>query len=305
MNAFDVQPRSDDILRINRPDRQIGIFAQQEFAWGKHWELSVGGRFDWSWLKSSSFSPRAAVIYKPTPKTDLKLVYSRGFRNPSSYDMFWSDNGLSTLPNPSLQPETSTTYEFDFDQEITKRVRVGASAYYYRFSNLIEQIYSPEGLAQYVNADGVRAAGTSFELQCRLPASIDLVSSIEFQRAVFSSGSVLPNSPGQVGKLRISVPLMHDRLRLGAGLQALGQRTTYAGVTLPWVILPELAVSTKPLPGGLQITAGIKNLSNSFYREPVGLTAAVDSMIGTGRTFYVNLNWHTGAKPESVPSGKR
>ena len=71
------------------------------------------------------------------------------------------------------------------------------------------------------------------------------------------------------------------------------------------MILPELVVSTRPLAGGIQFSAGIKNLSNSYYRDPVGLTATVDSMIGAGRTFYLNVNWHTGAKPESVPSGKR
>ena len=304
-NAFDIEPSPQVFLRINRLDRYAGVFAQQEWAWGKHWDLNLGVRLDWSWLKRSSVSPRAAVIYKPAPKTDLKLLFSRGFRNPSSYDMFWNDEGLTTLANPSLHPETSDTYEFDFDREVTSRVRIGASAYHYRVNDLIEQIYTADGLTQYVNADRVRAAGVSFELQCRLPAAIDLASSIEFQRSVFDSGAVLTNSPGQVGKLRLSVPLWRDRLRLGAGLQALGQRTTYDGVTLPWVILPEVVASTKSLPGGLQFTAGIKNLSNSFYRDPSGLTPTVDSMIGTGRTFFVNVAWHSAPEPDSPPSGKQ
>ena len=304
-NAFDVEPQPDEILLVDRRDRYAGIFAQQEWSWGKHWEVKVGARYDRSWLKRSAVSPRAAVIYKPAPKTDLKLLFSRGFRNPSSYDMFWTDNGISELANPSLRPETSDTYEFDFDREVTSRVRIGASAYHYRVSNLIEQIYTDGGLLQYVNADRVRTAGASFELQCRLPAAIDLSSSIEFQRSVFGTGAVLPNSPGQVGKLRLSVPLWRDRLRLSAGLQALGQRTTYAGATLPWVILPEVVASTKSLPGGLQLSAGIKNLSNSFYREPSGLTPTVDSMIGTGRTFYVNVAWHSAAEPDRTPSGKQ
>ena len=304
-NAFDVEPQPEEILLVNRRDRYAGIFAQQEWTWGKHWEVKVGARYDWSWLKRNAVSPRAAVIYKPAAKTDLKLLVSRGFRNPSSYDMFWTDNGISELANPSLRPETSDTYEFDFDREVTSRVRIGASAYHYRVNNLIEQIYTDGGLLQYVNADRVRTAGASFELQCRLPAAIDLSSSIEFQRSVFGTGAVLPNSPGQVGKLRLSVPLWRDRLRLSAGLQALGQRTTYAGATLPWVILPEVVASTKSLPGGLQLSAGVKNLSNSFYREPSGLTPTVDSMIGAGRTFYVNVAWHSAAEPDRTPSGKQ
>ena len=100
------------------------------------------------------------------------------------------------------------------------------------------------------------------------------------------------------------MPLWRDRLTLGAGLQALGQRTTYAGASLPWVVLPEAVVSTKTLPGGLQLSAGIKNLSNSFHRDPAGLNATVDSMIGTGRTYYLNLTWHSPAERDSAPYSK-
>ena len=298
MNVFDVEPVKRQILWINRPDRYAGIFAQQEWEFGKHWEVNLGGRFDWTWLKQSSLSPRIAMVYKPFPKTDLKVLYSRGFRNPSTYEMFYTD--VSQIANLSLHPETMDSYEFDADRQFTSRLRVGVSAYRYLVSNLIEQNYTSDGLAQYVNRDRVRATGVSFELLFQLPARINLASSLEFQRAVFGSGTVLPNSPGQVGKLQLSMPLWRDWLTLGAGLQALGQRNTYAGATLPWVTLPEAVVSTKPLTAGLQFSAGVKNLSNSFYRDPVGLTPTVDSVIGTGRTYYFSVTWH-GADRDAAP----
>jgi outer membrane receptor protein involved in Fe transport len=298
-NVFDAGPNVENLLWINRRDRHIGVFAQQEWAWGERWEVKLGARFDWSWLKRNSISPRVAVIYKPEPNTDIKLLFGRGFRNPSSYDMFWTDDGLTQLGNPALRPETSNTYEIDFDRALTRRVRIAASAYHYRVNDLVEQIYTADGLTQFVNADRVRSTGASVELQCRLPASIDLVSSIEFQRSAFGSGVVLPNSPGQVGKLRFFVPLWRGRLGLGAGLQALGERTTYAGATVPWVILPEATLSSKPLAGGLSFSAGVKNLSNSYYLEPSGLMPAVDTMIGTGRTFFFTATWHRAAEPDS------
>jgi hypothetical protein len=137
----------------------------------------------------------------------------------------------------------------------------------------------------------VRAAGASIELRFQF-TRFELSSSLEFQRAVLSDGSVLPNSPGQVGKFRATAPLWRNRIRVSVGMQALGQRNTYDGAAVPWVILPETVVTTKPLAGGLQISMGIKNLSNSFYRDPVGLSEAVDSMIGAGRSYYLNLGWH-------------
>ena len=216
--------------------------------------------------------------------------------------MFYDDR-LTQIGNMSLRPETTSTYEFDVQHTLTKRVRVSASAYHYDVNNLVEQVFTNNGMIQYVNADHVRAGGISFEIFVQLPARATLVSSLEFQRAVLASRLVLPNSPAQVGKLRLSIPLWRDRLNLGAGLQQLGQRTTYAGATLPSVILPEAVVSTRPLLAGLQFSAGVKNLSNSFYRDPVGLTPTVDSMIARGRTYYLNVTWH-GGEGNSDPQDK-
>ena len=88
-------------------------------------------------------------------------------------------------------------------------------------------------------------------------------------------------------------------------MQALGQRSTYAGATLPWVILPEAVVSTKPLPAGLQFSAGVKNLSNSFYRDPAGLTPTVDSVIGAGRTYYLNVTWQSADRDSNLRDKNR
>jgi outer membrane receptor protein involved in Fe transport len=298
-NAFDVQPEKAQWLLVDRRDRYAGLFAQQEWAWGRHWELNLGARFDWSWLKRSAVSPRVSAIYKPSARTDLKLMYGRGFRNPSAYDMFY-DDGITEVGNAALRPETNDTYELDVEHAFTGRLRANASVYRYQVGNLIEQVFTPAGLVQFVNADRVHAAGASLELEWLLPASIRLSSSLEIQRAVFGTGEVLPNSPGQVGKLRLAMPVWRNRLVLSAGLQALGQRQTLVGATVPWVILPEAVVSTKQLPGGFQVTAGIKNLSNSFYRDPAGLTPTVDTVIGSGRTYFLNIAWHSSAEPQTA-----
>jgi outer membrane receptor protein involved in Fe transport len=224
------------------------------------------------------------------------MLYGRGFRNPNSYEMFYNDQGLTQTSNLSLRPETSDTYEVDAEYDFTRRLLAVASVYTYRMNNLIQQIYTPAGLEQFVNADHVNSNGASLELDYILPRAIEVSSSLEIDRTVFGTGNVLPNAPSQVGKLHLSVPLWRDRIRLGAGLQALGVRQTYDGVTLPWYILPEVVVRAKQLPGGMELSAGIKNLSNTFYRDPVGLSSTVDSMIGDGRTYYLNLIWHSPEK---------
>ena len=295
-NLFDVQPEERQISLTNHPDRQADVFAQQEWSWGPHWEMNLGARLDWSLLNHSAVSPRAALIFKPNPKADVKLLYGRGFRNPGSYDMYYNGNNLMQMTNVNLRPERTDTYEVVAEYNLTKRLRAGAALYQYRVNDLIELMYDSMGQGQFVNADRVSASGTSIELTWMLPRAVEVTSSVEFQRAVYASGAVLPNSPGQVGKLHLSAPLWRNRLTAGAGLQALGQRQTMGGVTLPWQILPEVVVSAKQLPGGLELSAGIKNLSNSFYRDPVGMSNIVDTMIGAGRSYYLNLVWHSSPK---------
>ncbi|MBZ5601602.1 MAG: TonB-dependent receptor, partial [Acidobacteriia bacterium] len=289
-NVFDVNPDQAQILWIDQPDRFAGFFAQQEWTWGTHWEVNVGGRFDWSRLRPNSFSPRAALIYKPSSRTDVKFLYGRGFRNPSNFEMFFA-NGFGQLANPSLRAETSNTYEVDVEHEIGKRFRAGASVYRYAVDNLIEQTYDNSGNAQFRNVDRVHAEGVSAELDVLLPAGVEIRSSLEVQHAVYNSGATLSNSPRQVGKLQLSFPFWRDRLEFGAGVQGLGERLDYDGIPIGWAIVPEAVIGTRRLPGGFQFTAGVKNLSNSFYRIPAGLGNDVDSIAAAGRTFYFTAGW--------------
>ena len=296
INVLDVAPDQAQILRVNQPDRYVGAFAQQEWALGKKWELSLGARFDWSWLRRDALSPRAALIYQPSSKTNVKLLVSRGFSNPSTYNMFYDDNGLTQVPNPALRPEFVNTFEVDVDRQVTRRVRASVSAYRYMVSDLIQQIYLPDGVIKYVNQGHVDASGATVELAASLPQGLEIQTSLELQRATLGDGGVLPNSPGQVGKIRASMPLWRNRFTAALGVQALGQRSTYAGATVSPAILPEAVVSTKPFAGGFQLSAGVKNLSNSFYRDPVGLTPTVDTIIGNGRSYYFILSWSSAEK---------
>ena len=47
-NIYYIVPVQNQVLSIDRPDRYVGVFAQQEWDLGRHWELNVGGRVDWS-----------------------------------------------------------------------------------------------------------------------------------------------------------------------------------------------------------------------------------------------------------------
>jgi len=167
-------------------------------------------------------------------------------------------------------------------------------------TDLIQQIYTPDGIIQYINQGRVKAAGVSLEFKAHLPAEVELEAGLDIQRAVFGDRTALPNSPGELGKFRLSLPVWRRRVVIGGGFQAMGQRNSYAGIALPWNVLPEAVVTSKPFWGGYEVSMGVKNLSNTFYRVPTGLSGTVDNIIGDGRTYFVNLAWrrppHDGPK---------
>src|SRR5262249_27710017 len=155
--------------------------------------------------------PRAALIYQPSNRNTFKFLFGRAFRNPSAYEMFFDDGGVSAVRNPGLRPEKANTYEVAYEREWKRRWKTSLSVYRYDLNDVISGTYAPGGLLQYVNTDQVAASGVEGEITGQLFSTIDLLSSFSIQRAVSEDRQVLPNSPGQLGKLRLSVPIARRR----------------------------------------------------------------------------------------------
>src|SRR5579872_3134961 len=98
------------------------------------------------------------------------------------------------------------------------------------------------------------------ELSGKFAGGSEMLASFAFQRAVTDDRLVLPNSPGQLGKLRYSVPVLSDRASVSFGLQYMGERRTCARAVLPWMINPEIAVNTPKLLRSFEFTVAIRNL---------------------------------------------
>lgn len=291
-NAYDVQPEPKEFLRVNRRDLASGVFAQQEWSLGRRWKLDLGGRFDWTHYRSSSFSPRGAVIFQPSSKSTYKFLVGRGFRNPSAYEMFFDDGGISARQNTSLRPETASSFEFVAERRLPFGLEALASVYRYRLDDVIVPVYVDEGVQQFQNLNRVNASGVEFEIAGRPSAHINLLGSFAIQRAISQNRSVLPNSPGQIGKLRVEVPIWGERFVLGAGMQYSGERRTLGRAMLPPLFLPQITLHSRRLLEPFEFTAGIRNLSNTRYSEPVALSDVFDTLPQPGRTFYVSVVWH-------------
>ena len=288
-SEVDVQPVYVQDLNVNKVDRYAAGFLQQEWSLGKRWSFNLGGRYDYSRYRSSSITPRAAAVFQPDDKTSLKFLYGRGFRNPNADELFFND-GKTNEGNLDLKPERVDTFQMQAERRLRGSWKGSVTAYHIDDRGVIVPVYTASGMIQFQNASEFLGAGAAVELSGTLFGQLQLTSSFQKQHANLS-GETPANSPSDVGKLQLSSSLWSRNVTVSAGLVAMSDRSTLAGAMLGPVILPEATFNVK-LPQGMEFRAGVRNLSNLAYSDPVGLTSAVDTLPEAGRTFFFSLSEH-------------
>lgn len=74
-------------LDTDRPTRSYGLYVQDEFAITERWTVNAGIRHDYLHENARRITnPRLALIYKPQPKTAIKLLYGTAYRAPNAYE---------------------------------------------------------------------------------------------------------------------------------------------------------------------------------------------------------------------------
>ena len=287
LTELDVSPVPIQFLRVNRPDRSLGLVFQDEKKLSKRWKLDLGLRYDMSAYGRNFVSPRAALIYQPS-QWALKFLYGRSFRNPSDFQLFYGD-GLAVMANPSARAETANTVEVDLERKLGKRMNVLASAYGYRLDNFLEGIYLPNGLIQYQNGQPIKADGIELEINGRPTNWLEATVSYAEQRS--HDNTILENSPEHLAKLRFAVPLGR-KFDLSSGMQYESQRFTLTSNWVKPVYLADFTLTSKHLLRNFDVHLGLRNAFNLKYADPVALTSQVDSIPQPGRSFFVELIAH-------------
>lgn len=289
----DVSPVPVEYVNINQRDQSGAAFGQAELALSPVLTLDLGLRVDASAYRRSFVSPRAALIYRPTPASTYKLLYGRAFRNPSAFHLFYED-GLAAVSNRNLRPENADTIEVNVERTLGKRVTLLTAAYAYRLRDFLTGVYTPDGLLQYQNLGGMNALGMELEINGRPTRWLETTASYAVQRARDSlTDRTIPNSANHQAKFRAAVPVGR-KFSVSHGFQYYSSRGTYAGASLDPICLADFTLSTRDLSRNFDIRAGIRNAFNWKYSDPIALNARVDSMQQPGRAFFVELIAHAG-----------
>jgi iron complex outermembrane receptor protein len=286
--SYDVSPVPIQYLRTSNPNRSLGLIFQDEKKLPAGWKLDLGLRFDQSSYGYNFLSPRAALIHQGAAWT-YKFLYGRGFREPSAFQLFFSD-GLAAQANPNARPESADTVEVDVERKLGKRMNLQISAYGYRLHDFLEGLALPDGLIQYQNVDRIEAEGIELEMNGRPTDWLEATASYAVQQSRDDTGK-LENSPNHLAKLHFALPLGR-KIDVSGGMGYESARLSLAENALSPVFLADFTLTTKHLLPNLDLRIGLRNAFNRKYSDPIALYPVVDSMPQPGRTFFVELIAH-------------
>jgi outer membrane receptor protein involved in Fe transport len=283
---------ADDVL-IAREGYRLGVFAQDEWLVASSLTATLGLRGDRNNIERTKFSPRAALIWRATGQTTLKVLYGRAHRSPNVYERDYDDGGITKVANLNLKGETIDTVEFSADQRLGSDLSVHGSIYQWNIRDLITTGTDPaSGFPQYQTGGDAKARGVELSLDKIWRAGARARSSLSLQDVAYNSATKLPNSPKLLAKLNVSAPLPVARLRAGYELRYDSARLSANGTDLGGYTLSNLYLSTDSLAKGLEISLGIYNLFDKHYLHPAGPdTNHQNAFEQDGRSLRLTMNF--------------
>jgi iron complex outermembrane receptor protein len=96
--------------------------------------IDAGLRFDHQNITGTEWIPQAGLVLRPTKNGELKMMASKGFRNPTMRELY-----LYPPSNEELEPERLWNYELSWRQRFT-RFTYGANLFYIKGDNIIQTI---------------------------------------------------------------------------------------------------------------------------------------------------------------------
>jgi outer membrane receptor for ferrienterochelin and colicins len=287
--AYDEPTPEDRIVDAQYDSHQWGVYGQAEIALHPRVMATVGGRYDrWS-LIGGAGRPRLGLVITPAANTAIKVLYGGAYRAPNLFELFYY-GGPGVGDPDRLKPESLKTAEGVFEQYIGGRLRVTGTLFTTTISQLITQTLASDGSIVFNNRDRVRARGAEVEAEARWPNGILVRGSYSYQRVRDDeTGEELVNAPRTLGVINVAVPVIGRGLTLATDAGYVGRRFTLSGQTVDGVWVTNMNAVLRPRGSRLTVSAGIMNLFDRRYGNPVGAEFKQDLIEQNGRTAMAKL----------------
>lgn len=276
----------------NRDRQSYGVYLQGDFAVLTNLHLNGGVRYDQVGDFNPAFNPRLALIYNPWEKSTFKAIYGTAFRAPNFTE-------LSDPRFQNIKPEEITSYELVYEQEIGRHLRSSLSGFYNQMNDLI--IFDSGSFTNFdANTRGLELALEGFWASgIRGRASYSL-QDIRNSTVAWD----MPDSPNQLVKFNLSVPLVRDKLFASLEFQytsnrrslhnttdAGGQPITVQGDDAAGFGVVNFTLFSQNLVKNLDLSASVYNLLDRQYGDPASRFHQQDIIERDGRSFRLKLTY--------------
>ncbi|NRR31529.1 TonB-dependent receptor [Oxalobacteraceae bacterium] len=277
-------------LNENHHGKRFGLYLQDEISLSSLLLLNAGLRYDHHNSTGGVLNPRVALIYQLAPATTLKAMYGSAYRAPNNYEqyyMFVGDGGQ--LANPQLRRERIRSTELALVRQWPDNRRLTLSLFRNEVTGLIGQVSDEaSGLPIFVNGGATAARGLETEYEHKWGGSATLRASYSRQQVAHSAGT-RDNSPRQLGKLNLSVPL-RGPWQAGLEMQYVGPRATLDGGQCGGFWLANLNLYSVRLSRHADLALAASNLFDRRYADPVSAQHLQQSIVQDGRRLLLKLN---------------
>lgn len=165
---------------LDLAETTYGLFWDNDFTFGEHWGLKIGGRVDKVDLTFENQEPwqfetddtmwgwSVAPSYHFSSNANLYVSASRNFWYPSPQYFFWASNYGSENNRPEdLKPEEVTTYEVGYKHRLDKAFNVGLTVYYSDTKDKFAGYYEDGDYMGQKNTGDAETVGVELEIDGR------------------------------------------------------------------------------------------------------------------------------------------
>lgn len=134
--------------RGGRNGQLYGIYLQDEWTLSPTLTLNYGARFDMvrAYTREQQLSPRANLVWRPTPRTTFHIGYARNFTPPPqeliaapTLALFDDTAKQSSHLADPVRAEREHYFDAGFEQKLVPGLKVGIDAYYKIKRNLLDE----------------------------------------------------------------------------------------------------------------------------------------------------------------------
>ena len=268
------------LASVHRDTSSHGIYLQGDIEMLKNLRLNAGARYDQYGKQDPAYNPRVALIYNPFEQSTIKAIYGTAFRAPNFFELI----------DPRFQdikPETITSYELVYEQQITKQLQSSVSTFY----NQIDDAITLNG-GRFQNLSGAEAKGIELGLDGQWMSGWRGRVSYTLQETDdTTTGKRLTDSPVHLGKFNLSAPLWKDKIFASVEFQYTSARTTLAGTEASGFGVVNFTLFSQHILKGLDFSASVYNLLDKDYGDPATPFHRQDILPRDGRTFRAKLTY--------------